>query len=104
MLETMLRLKKVKNLDNRLDTMVDNAYYICRPPEKSARSLRKERSELDEYVRHLLFTQLSRHTLEVVKKQLRKLPWEQCEAYVIKSILKVHKCKYNQVGTPCWLP
>ena len=32
-----------------------------------------------------------------VKLQFRKLPWATCEGYVIKSLLKVHKCKYNQV-------
>ncbi len=39
-------------------------------------------------------------TLESVKKQLRKLDWKAMEPYIVKCLLKVHKCKYNQVSTP----
>lgn len=32
-----MRLKNVKNLDPRHSTLVENAYYQCKPPERSAR-------------------------------------------------------------------
>lgn len=32
-----MRLKNVKNLDARHSTLVENAYYQCKPPERSAR-------------------------------------------------------------------
>jgi regulator of nonsense transcripts 2 len=32
-----MRLKNVKNLDPRHSTLVENAYYLCKPPERSAR-------------------------------------------------------------------
>src|SRR5688500_6806093 len=28
----MLRLKKTRNLDPKLETLIDNAYYVCKPP------------------------------------------------------------------------
>lgn len=37
MLEILMRLKNVKNLDPRHSTLVENAYYLCKPPERSAR-------------------------------------------------------------------
>ncbi|KAH9778558.1 Regulator of nonsense transcripts UPF2 [Citrus sinensis] len=37
MLEILMRLKNVKNLDPRHATLVENAYYLCKPPERSAR-------------------------------------------------------------------
>lgn len=37
MLEILVRLKNVKNLDPRHSTLVENAYYLCKPPERSAR-------------------------------------------------------------------
>lgn len=37
MLEILMRLKNVKNLDSRHSTLVENAYYLCKPPERSAR-------------------------------------------------------------------
>jgi regulator of nonsense transcripts 2 len=97
MLETMMRLKNAKNLDSRLDTMVQNAYYVCKPPEKSAKSQRKVRPIELEYVRYLFFAKLSKHTSEDVVKQLRKMDWKTCGNYIIKCLLKVHKCKYNQI-------
>jgi len=35
-LKTMMRLKNVKHLDPRLDTLVDNAYYMCKVRDKFA--------------------------------------------------------------------
>ena len=43
MINAMLRLKAHKNLDNRYNTMIENAYYICRPAVQSARAKRKVR-------------------------------------------------------------
>ena len=37
MLEILMRLKNVKNLDPRHSTLVENAYYLCKPPERPAR-------------------------------------------------------------------
>lgn len=33
MLDLMMRRKNMKTLDARLDMMVENAYYQCKPPE-----------------------------------------------------------------------
>lgn len=30
-------------------------------------------------------------------RQLRKLPWSECEPYLLKCFLKVHKGKYGQI-------
>ena len=78
MLAAMLRLKAHKNLDSRFNNMIENAYYVCRPPEQSARAKRKLREPVHEYIRHLIFTKLSKANLEGVRKQLRKLDWKVC--------------------------
>ncbi|KAH9311222.1 hypothetical protein KI387_026257, partial [Taxus chinensis] len=96
MLEIMMRLKNVKNLDARHSTLVENAYYLCKPPERSAR-ISKVRPPLHQYVRKLLFSDLDKQSIEHVCRQLRKLPWSECEAYVLKCFMKVHKGKYSQV-------
>jgi regulator of nonsense transcripts 2 len=97
MLAAMLRLKAHKNLDSRFNNMIENAYYVCRPPEQSARAKRKLRDPVHEYIRHLIFTKLSKASLEGIKKQLRKLDWKVHEPYLVKCMLKVQKMKYNQV-------
>ena len=43
LLDILWRLKKAKNLDARQVTLVENAYYQCRPPERAA-AKRKRRS------------------------------------------------------------
>nr|CAD1827855.1 unnamed protein product [Ananas comosus var. bracteatus] len=96
MLEILMRLKNVKNLDPRHSTLVENAYYLCKPPERSAR-VSKVRPPLHQYIRKLLFSDLDKSTVENVLRQLRKLPWAECEQYLVKCFLKVHRGKYSQV-------
>ncbi|MQL74633.1 hypothetical protein Taro_007011 [Colocasia esculenta] len=96
MLEILMRLKNVKNLDPRHSTLVENAYYLCKPPERSAR-VSKVRPPLHQYIRKLLFADLDKSSTEHVLRQLRKLPWNECEPYILKCFLKVHKGKYSQV-------
>ncbi|KAK4578946.1 hypothetical protein RGQ29_028851 [Quercus rubra] len=96
MLEILMRLKNVKNLDPRHSTLVENAYYLCKPPERSAR-VSKVRPPLHQYIRKLLFSDLDKNTIEHVLRQLRKLPWSECEPYLLKCFMKVHKGKYGQI-------
>ncbi|XP_043701685.1 regulator of nonsense transcripts UPF2 [Telopea speciosissima] len=96
MLEILMRLKNVKNLDPRHSTLVENAYYLCKPPERSAR-VSKVRPPLHQYIRKLLFSDLDKSSIEHVLRQLRKLPWDECEEYLLKCFMKVHKGKYSQV-------
>ena len=55
MLDILMRLKNVKNLDPRQSTLVENAYYLCKLPERSAR-ISNVRPPL-----HQVFTNLQRH-------------------------------------------
>ncbi|XP_048231473.1 regulator of nonsense transcripts UPF2 [Ricinus communis] len=97
MLEILMRLKNVKNLDPRHSTLVENAYYLCKPPERSAR-VSKVRPPLYQYIRKLLFSDLEKSSIEYVLRQLRKLPWSECDAYLLKCFMKVHKGKYGQIN------
>uniref|UniRef100_A0A803M476 MIF4G domain-containing protein n=1 Tax=Chenopodium quinoa TaxID=63459 RepID=A0A803M476_CHEQI len=96
MLEILMRLKNVKNLDPRHSTLVENAYYLCKPPERSAR-IAKVRPPVHQYIRKMLFSDLDKSSIEHVLRQLRKLPWSECEPYLLKCFLKVHRGKYGQI-------
>lgn len=50
-----------------------------------------------QYIRKLLFSDLDKSTIEHVLRQLRKLPWSDCEPYLLKCFMKVHKGKYGQI-------
>ena len=94
-LDIFLRLKAVSDLDPRQCALLDGAYFTCRPAQTVI--VRKIRPPLHEYIRHLVYSQLSKSSLEKVVLQLRKLPWEENEAYLLKRLLKVCKGKYASV-------
>ncbi|GAB2225830.1 hypothetical protein Droror1_Dr00021597 [Drosera rotundifolia] len=96
MLDILMRLKNVKNLDPRHSTLVENAYYLCKPPDRPAR-VAKSRPPLYQYARKLIFSDLDKWSIEHVLRQLRKLPWTECEPYLLKCFLKVHRGKYGQI-------
>merc|ERR1719319_293304 len=73
-LESMLRKKAAMSLDSRYVTMIENAYYMVSPPE-SAQMERKERPVLHQYIRRLLYTELSKTNTERILRQMRKLDW-----------------------------
>ncbi|OBS70433.1 hypothetical protein A6R68_01028, partial [Neotoma lepida] len=61
--EQMMRKKQAMHLDARYVTMVENAYYYCNPPP-AEKTVRKKRPPLQEYVRKLLYKDLSKVTTE----------------------------------------
>jgi regulator of nonsense transcripts 2 len=88
LLAVLMRLRNVKNLDNRQAALVDSAYFATCPPDKAA-ARRRRRPPQQEYIRHLLFERLSDGSIVEVLKKLMKLPWAECEPYVLKCLLKV---------------
>ncbi|KAL0627771.1 LINE-1 retrotransposable element ORF1 protein [Plecturocebus cupreus] len=61
--EQMMRKKQAMHLDARYVTMVENAYYYCNPPP-AEKTVKKKRPPLQEYVRKLLYKDLSKVTTE----------------------------------------
>ncbi|CAM9681409.1 unnamed protein product, partial [Ectocarpus sp. 8 AP-2014] len=86
----MMKLKSAKNLDKRLEAVVDNAFYTCCPPESRQQRAAKVRTPLQLYVRHLMMDKLrdDPDVVEEVIKQLRKLPWQDPEADVESEVLR----------------
>eukprot|EP01105_Mastigella_eilhardi_P015864 TRINITY_DN362_c3_g1_i2.p1 TRINITY_DN362_c3_g1~~TRINITY_DN362_c3_g1_i2.p1 ORF type:complete len:651 (-),score=218.64 TRINITY_DN362_c3_g1_i2:748-2700(-) len=95
MLEVMMRLKNVRNLDIRMDTMVENAYYQCIPHDRRLARPSK-RTPVQEYIRHLVLS-MDKENVKLTLKRLRKLHWEECEDYIVQCLLKVHHNKYVNI-------
>lgn len=94
-LEQMNRLKNAKNLDSRHRALIENAYYQCKPPKSGVR--RKQRPPIHEYIRHLIFSYLNEDNIEEVLKKLRRLPWNENEAFLTHCLLKANIKLYSQV-------
>lgn len=96
--EQMMRKKQAQHLDARYVTMVENAYYYCNPPPIE-KAVKKKRPPLQEYIRKLLYKDLSKVTTEKVLRQMRKLPWQDPEVkgYLICCMINIWNVKYNSI-------
>ncbi|XP_073694564.1 regulator of nonsense transcripts 2 [Garra rufa] len=98
LLEQMMRKKQAQHLDVRYVTMVENAYYYCNPPPME-KTVRRKRPPLQEYIRKLLYKDLSKVTTEKVLRQMRKLPWQDADSksYLICCMINIWNVKYNSI-------
>lgn len=97
-LEQMMRKKAVQALDSRYITMIENAFYYCNPPE-APMSVRVVRPPLHEYIRKLLYKDLTKSNTEKILRQMRKLDWEDPEvcAYATKCLVAIWNVKYYNI-------
>ncbi|XP_021341258.1 regulator of nonsense transcripts 2-like isoform X2 [Mizuhopecten yessoensis] len=97
-LDVMMRKKTALHLDGRYTTMIENAFYYSNPPDVP-QSARKIRPPLHEYIRKLLYKDLSKVTTEKVLRQMRKLNWDNREIgfYATKSLIAVWNVRYNSI-------
>lgn len=98
LLEQMMRKKQAQHLDVRYVTMVENAYYYCNPPPME-KTVRRKRPPLQEYIRKLLYKDLSKVTTEKVLRQMRKVPWQDpdVKSYLICCMINIWNVKYNSI-------
>ena len=96
MLDVMMRLKNAKNLDPRQTTLVENAFYATKPPERSITQV--EVPPLHLYVDYLLHARLSTGNVASVVKQCRKLPSEVMDGergHFLNALLDVRNVKQS---------
>ena len=65
----MMRKKAALHLDSRYTTMIENAFYYSNPPDVKMET-HKERPPMHEYIRRLLYRDLSKVTTEKVRHVL----------------------------------
>jgi regulator of nonsense transcripts 2 len=95
----MRRKQSASHLDQRLNIMLENAFYQCNPPERVAREI-VELPPMHAFVQHLLNDVLMKRTQDKVLRLLRKLHWEDAETYqfLLDSFTKVWEIKYESIG------
>ncbi|KAI0656547.1 ARM repeat-containing protein [Cubamyces menziesii] len=98
MIELMRRKQSMAHLDQRQLLLLENAYYQCNPPERTARQV-KERTPMELFIRHLIYDVLTKKTIDKVLKMLRKLDWN--DQLVLRTLHKVFtkpwKIKYGHI-------
>ncbi|KAI9328498.1 armadillo-type protein [Obelidium mucronatum] len=103
-LDIMMKKKTALNLDSRLSLLIDNAFYQCNPPEKTAIQ-QKERPPLELYIRKLFYADLSKKNSERILKQLRMFNWNDPEtvALIRKPFFKCWKVKFSNLHVLAFL-
>nr|XP_031861440.1 uncharacterized protein CI109_003044 [Kwoniella shandongensis]KAA5528512.1 hypothetical protein CI109_003044 [Kwoniella shandongensis] len=98
MVEIMRRKQGTQHLDNRQQVMLENAFYMCNPPERVAREV-TELPPMNSFVQHLLHDVLMKRTLDKVLKLLRKLHWEESETYdfILTSFTNIWEIKFGNI-------
>ncbi|KAI0666624.1 ARM repeat-containing protein [Trametes maxima] len=99
MIELMRRKQSMVHLDQRQLLLLENAYYQCNPPERTARQV-KERTPMELFIRHLIYDVLTKKTIDKVLRLLRKLDWG--DTLVLRTLHKVFtkpwKIKYGHIS------
>nr|CAD7440943.1 unnamed protein product [Timema bartmani] len=97
-LEQMMRKKSVTALDSRYVTMIENAYYHVNPPEL-APYVKKERPPMHEFIRKILYQDLTKPNTDKVLRLMRKLEWdnEELSSYAVKCLTFAFNVKYYNI-------
>ncbi|EFN80650.1 regulator of nonsense transcripts 2 [Harpegnathos saltator] len=98
-LEQMMRKKAVTALDSRYVTIIENAYYFVNPPESTGGVSKKDRPPIHEFIRKLLYQDLSKTNTDKVLRWMRKLDWEDesVSSYAIKCLTAAYNVKYLNI-------
>ncbi|RHY41476.1 hypothetical protein DYB38_005125 [Aphanomyces astaci] len=101
-LEIMMRLKAAKHLDPLADTLVQNAYYMCKPPEVVTR-VKEPKDPVYLFMLHLLYTELAPDSVGKVVRLCRKFDWDdpQTTHWFIKAVLKVTTAQVLHMALVC---
>lgn len=99
MLEQMMRLKKAISFDNRHAQLIENSYYLVKPPEGGTKIKKKIRTPMQEYIRFLIFQDLNKGNVEKIVKYLRRLDWndQAIAEYVIKCLTKAYDFRWHLI-------
>ncbi|WVW79596.1 hypothetical protein I302_101565 [Kwoniella bestiolae CBS 10118] len=98
MVELMRRKQGNSHLDQRHQVMLENAFYMCNPPERVAREV-IILSPMQSFIQHLFHDILMKRTLDKVLKLLRKLHWEDAETYefILSSFASPNDIKFGNI-------
>ena len=94
----MQRKMNATHLPGQERAMLQNAFYYCNPPDRPAIEP-KQRPPMEQYIRKLIYLDLSKRTVSGVLKKLRMLHWEDPDIFALlqKLFTKVWKLKFSNI-------
>jgi regulator of nonsense transcripts 2 len=97
-LDTLQRKKTTQHIGQQERMLIENALYYVNPPERPAIQ-QKERPPIEQFIRHLIYIDLSKRTYTKTLKQIRKLHWEEKPVLEMldKIFTKPWKVKFSNI-------
>lgn len=101
-LETVMRLKRQKNLNLQQQNILESAFYAVKPVER-VKKQSKQYTVMQQYLIHLLQVRMDdpKVSIDDIIKSLRRLPWQNKEEnldYIfIKTVVKIARTKYVSI-------
>lgn len=97
-LETLQRKKGAQVIGQQERMLIENAVYYVNPPKRAAIE-QKERTPVELFLRKLMYSDLSKRTLDKTVKQIRKMHWEEDDTVKLlhKIFAKPGKIKYSNI-------
>jgi len=105
LMDTMARIRKARNFDERTIALINSAFYMVIPPQAGTRKASKIISPIEAYLKDLLLVRLfpDGKMIAFVSKQILRFPWSnanvECSALVVKYLLKAcRKGRYKSIS------
>ncbi|KAJ9104356.1 hypothetical protein QFC19_003998 [Naganishia cerealis] len=98
MVDLMRRKQNTQHFDARQKVMLENAYYQCNPPERTAIT-QVELSPMQSFIQHLVQDVLIKKTVDKVLKLVRKMHWEDPEVvdFIFKTFTEIWEVKFGNI-------
>ncbi|KAF9881371.1 MIF4G domain-containing protein [Colletotrichum karsti] len=97
-LETLQRKKSVQHIGQAERMLIENAVYYVDPPDRPAIQ-QKERTPMEQFIRKLIYMDMTKRNYSKILKQIRRLHWEEAEVVRIleKVFSKPGKVKFGNI-------
>lgn len=97
-LDTIWRLKSVRNLEARLNAMVETAYFASKPQGSAHPVFRKRLDPMREYICTQVYSFLEDSNADKIAVRFRKLPWDNdLEVFLVKVFLNVSYFRFSRM-------
>ncbi|KAF2713377.1 nonsense-mediated mRNA decay factor [Pleomassaria siparia CBS 279.74] len=97
-LETLQRKKGAQVIGQQERMLIENAVYYVNPPKRAAIE-QKERTPIELFLRKIMYSDLSKRTMDKTVRQIRKMHWEEDEVVKLlhKIFTKPGRIKYSNI-------
>ncbi|KAI1431578.1 MIF4G domain-containing protein [Xylaria sp. CBS 124048] len=97
-LETLQRKKSVQHIVQPERMLIENAIYYVDPPERASIQ-QKERTPIEQFIRKLIYVDMTKRNYTKILKHIRRLHWEEPEVVAIltKVFTRPAKVKYGSI-------